>query len=662
MNRKTTYTLVAVGIIIGIVAVPALAAFLDNSVPVQGGVTLHAASGPAVNITESADVNLTAPFPASDTVRIESSAGNLTASGSDFANVTVTTINGTWTNTTDLELIGKTLTLAPDDKSNVTLGGDITAFEWRQSITADDGTPDFTYTSSIGSGSVALTGLAASTQYLAADASTGEVLDVETSDGSGDVTFSGLESGSHAVELETTAGGPTLSNPSPDGEVSSSPDELSIDVTDPDFPNDEVEVAFWLDGSNVDTVNVTSNGTVTTSSVGSIDLGAHTWAANVTDAYGQNTVEVTDFELPSNVTFRNETNASQIIAGVNLTATFYSEDGTTIVQRSDSDDDGNISLEGLPNTEFVVVIEADGYYTRRVYLESIFEQSNIYLLNSTAFPNAIDTTFVYEDRTGLFPPEETTLRVQRGVDTNGDGNFTWATVAGDFWGAAGEFPFTGETNARYRLIIENSEGVQRNLGTHIPTADGTKNIIVGQLEWPIINSTARGFAANLSTESQSILATYSDPDDDTSDVRVRVYEYNNESNEIYDENFTSGPYGTLNTPIALTENQTDQSWIVEFTAQTDDDGEVSGEVVLGGSSLALPIDPWLLGTFGWIAVTFIACLYGPRTSTLGAWVLVLFVGILATLQWVSVPGGAAAIIVAAGIAFAGTVYKEAMPG
>ncbi|MFB6198720.1 MAG: hypothetical protein ABEI52_10705, partial [Halobacteriaceae archaeon] len=100
-------------------------------------------------------------------------------------------------------------------------------------------------------------------------------------------------------------------------------------------------------------------------------------------------------------------------------------------------------------------------YDRRAYVNSIFDQQDIYLLNSTAFPTAsdeaIETRFVYEDRTGRFDQDETTLEIQRAVDKDDDGNFNWTTVAGDFWGAAGEFPFTGEYQERYRLIITNRE-------------------------------------------------------------------------------------------------------------------------------------------------------------------------------------------------------------
>lgn len=478
-------------------------------------------------------------------------------------------------------------------------------------------------------------------------------------------TYGSANLSSEAVKFDARE--PDFDNSSEDppggSTVNEDPVEFSINLTDADFATsqgDSVTATLYVEGSSVGSDTLTSNGAATvTHSVGSLGDVDYHWEA--TDDYGETGVSQTyTITTPSNITFRREDNASEIVTGTDITVTFYSEDGQTIIERSDDNQDGNISLSGLPNTEFVVTIEATGYYDRRVFIESIYDQENIYLLNTSDHGDAVDTTFVYEDRTGSFPPDETALRVQRAVDPDNDSNFTWQTVAGDYWGAAGEFPFTGEYQARYRIVIENTDtNSQRILGTHIPTSDGTKNIIVGQIQWGARNGTGRYFDAEMDTENNQINFLYVDPENETRDVRVRVHAPRNESDEIYDQNFTTGPYGELEVEIPVTNNQSEETWVVNYTADHDTHGEISGQTTVGGNPFGLPVDPWLLGTLSWVLVTFVATLYGPRTATMGAWALVGMAGVLMLFQWVTIP--VSAFIVGVAIAAGGTFYREGMP-
>jgi hypothetical protein len=394
------------------------------------------------------------------------------------------------------------------------------------------------------------------------------------------------------------------------------------------------------------------------------DLGDEvTWAVNASDGYGNVKNQTYTFRMPANITLRNETNASQRIQDKNITATFYSENGEIVIERSDDNEDGNISLSGLPNTEFVVTFSGSGWHDRRAYIESIGSQQNIYLLNSTAYPtsddSAIETTFVYEDRTSLFDQDSTTLRVQRAVDPDNDGNYTWQTVAGDYWGAAGEFPFTGEYQERYRLIIKNQQtGDQRELGTHIPTSDGVKNIIVGNIIFDAENATGTFWDAGINDNTSNLQILYTDPTNSTTDLSIKVYERGNESNTLYNRTF-AGPLGTETIAIPLTDDQEDMNWVVEFQGSSGS-GPVFGKVQVGGSAYLLPIDPTILRSFALVFVTFIMALYGPRTAVMGAWAGVLAVSGLMFLGWVDV--SIVAVTIAAVIAAGGTFYREAMPG
>jgi len=112
-----------------------------------------------------------------------------------------------------------------------------------------------------------------------------------------------------------------------------------------------------------------------------------------------------------------------------LTVRFYSADGDIAIERQT--DDGTLDMTGLPDSRFVVLVESPDHYSRRVFLESIFDQQNLYVLNETEFPRgeneAIRSRFTYVDLTGDFPRSETTIQVQRAIDLNGDGTSSGAS-------------------------------------------------------------------------------------------------------------------------------------------------------------------------------------------------------------------------------------------
>ena len=299
--------LLLVGIVLGAVLLGLVGHFaglssgaaLDNGVAIDGEVPITAPNGPTVVLTGPMDVVFPGIPDGSDTVDIVSSAGNVTVNGTDGAAVTFpdpATIEGTWTNTSSLDVIGKPITIDPGDKPPVTVSGDITQLDVHQGMAPDDATPDFVYSSSLGSGSITLNSLPANTQIAAVDPDSNQVMDVQTTDGSGQVTYTGLDSGTHTVELMTSQGGPTVDNASasPSGsEVTRFEDQtLSIDVSDPDFPDDGVTVEFFVDGSSVGTDTLTTNGTASVN-VGPLADGSHSWHVEATDEYGQNTTSST---------------------------------------------------------------------------------------------------------------------------------------------------------------------------------------------------------------------------------------------------------------------------------------------------------------------------------------------------------------------------------
>ena len=666
MKRAHLRVLVVVGFVVGVVVAGLVGAVVfDDGESVQfEDVTVQAPDGMAVTIEGQNERDGESMFPDSETVQIISTDGNISvrASGDAAVKIDNDEITGDWTRATGITAGPTWIELDPEDKQPIEIRGDVDAFEFRAGIAVDDGATDFAYEGvSGGTTQVRLSDLVADTRVVAVDAATGDYLDHATTDSAGTLELA-LPNSEHEVELVTVDGvAPQFEDASPgDGEVvPTTPDELAVTVTDDDFPSDEVDVTISLNGEEIHSETITEETRVTADVSQELALGEHQWSVEATDAYGNTNSETYDFSLPTNVTVRNEQNASQIITDANVTATFFSSAGDIVVEREDDSGDGNISMEGLPDTDFVVTVDADEHYERRAYVESIGDQQNIYLLNQTQVPaeEVTDTLFTYEDRTQRFAQADTTLRIQRAVDIDGDGEFEWQTVAGDFWGAAGEFPFIGETNARYRLVIKNqATGDQRVLGTHIPTADGVKNIIVGQIAFEAEDGTGSWFDAQLNESVGNLQIQYTDPANSTEDLSILVYERGNESNWILNET-VDGPIGTEVWELILDDEQREESWVVRFT---DSEGRVVGQLIVGGGGFPLPVDQGILEAFAITFVVFIASLYGPRTALMGAWAVVGLSGILLMFGWLNVP--VAGLTVAAAIAAGATFYREAVPG
>jgi hypothetical protein len=657
-----------VGLVAVLVVSPAAGALVNialapgDGAPQTGETTRVSNTGLEVDVHGSTNFSVNETFPSDRRINVYTTAGNISlAADADATNASVhtTNITGTWTNVTEIQAGGNWVEVYPETKARTDVRGDIDQLSLLNRSYTDDA-PDLWVEGTDGGTATVKVYDAPAGKWVAAVNESGVAVARAKADANGNATFN-VPLSSQTLTLSAVGEEPpVLSNNQPTGLISDTPNEIAVDVNDPEFADgDEVRVKIYLDGSQIHSENITSNQTVTTSNYGTLDLGDHTYNVSAEDVGGNLDTLNASFSLPANVTLRNESNASQVITGINFTATAFSEDGTTVVRKTDSNQDGNISLRGLPDTEYVITIDGQGeWYDRRVYLSSIGDQSNIYLLNSTAYPtgsdDAIETTFVYEDRTDQFPQDNTTLEIQRAVDVNDDDTFAWETVAGDFWGAAGEFPFTGQYQTRYRLVITNrNTGESRVLGTHIPTEDGIKNVIVGRIIFDAENSTGRYFDAALNQSTDNIQILYQDPTDGTTDLNITVYEQGNKSNVIYTDTF-AGPVGQKIVLVSLTGNQTESSWVVEYDATHDDDGPIFGQVPVGGGEFPLPIESDILATMVYIMTTFIMLLYGPRTATIGAWAGVLVLGGFTFFGWVSPPSLFFPALIAVGV----TLYAE----
>lgn len=494
MNRRTQAVLVALGVALAVVTPAvgsAVLAVLDGGKSVGTNVAFNKSDGPRVVAGEEFNFTTENPWTEPGQITLQP---YLNVSGPAGSQARLDQLNGTWTNLSNVDTAGGTLTVAVNDKQRVDISGGTDSLAYRN-VTLDDGVADVVYAGPDG-GTTTLTlyDVPASAEIAAVDAS-GDVLDVETATAGGVVTFT-LAQSEHTVRLQTTAGGPTVDNSSLAPNSSDSVDDpsavtLEASIDDPDFPDDEVTVEFYVDGSKVGEDTLQSAGTASYTYESTV-AGEHEWSVVATDAYGQSQSSATaTFGTPAALTIANESAPTELVdnATVELRYYFDETDGedALIVERNTSD--GTINMTGLPGDEpFVVVAEADGYYPRRIFVSSLFETQRVFLLPENK--SAVSVRFELQDYSGNYPADTTVLEIQRAL------NGTWQTVTGDRFGATGSFPAQLRYNTRHRLIVRNVEtGESRILGSFTPLTDSVETISIRAEADPTIASPIRTTAS-----------------------------------------------------------------------------------------------------------------------------------------------------------------------
>jgi hypothetical protein len=439
---------------------------------------------------------------------------------------------------------------------------------------------------------------------------------------------------------------PTLSGPQPTGTITSFDGDLEIDVSDPDFGDaegDSVTVTASNQNGQIGSTTVTSNGTATipyNALAGENDIS---WSA--TDSYGEadGSPPSQEFTTPADLYIRPEGNTSALVDGssVSIDVRFYT--GDQIYTRTTSD--GTVSLAGLPaDSRFSVVVSADGYYRRRVIIDSLYEQQSVYLLNESK--PAVEKEFVLNDVSGNFPAQSTRIYIKRSINNSTN----YRTVAADYFGATSSFATFLKTDQRYRIVIENDQGDRRTLGSYTPVAAGVEPLKIEGVG--IYQESQQGYIANASTRmvngtQRQVIVRYHDPANATSQYQVTVRERGNDSNVTYQET-VSDPVQNYSAYVDV-ENNT--NYVVNWSA-TRNGQQISGTRPVGGGDLGLriPLPEQWLGTIGLVMLVFLGSLAGERYATHLALTVVAFAGVLMYLAVIDlfIPGWWGALLIAAG--------------
>ncbi|WP_200531955.1 hypothetical protein [Halorubrum sp. LN27] len=412
---------------------------------------------------------------------------------------------------------------------------------------------------------------------------------------------------------------------------------MSINISDADFDTsqgDELTVTFYddSDGSTIGEDTLTSNGTATANWDGDVVGGENDWRVQVTDAYG-NTVqsETYTFLAPDELYIRDELSGDLLTdTDSNLTLTFYGE--TTTERRTTQD--GVAPLAGLPvNEELVVVAEADGYYNRRIILDSLTEQQNVYLLNETV--ESVEVIFTIEDRSGDFDSEDTKLYLEKAVPTE-NGTAETRIIAGDYFGL-GRFPVVLEQDSRYDLRVENREGQVYDPGSYTASIADIETINIGSIEFEPPDTDSYSVQRDVVDDDQvgdRLDFRYTDPAEKTTDFEVRVFPRSDPENATYEDSWV-GPRGNYSFSSSLNESE---AYMIEWSA-TRNGNEIGQRVPAGGSSIIpVPIGSEWLNGFAFVAVVFVASLGSPRYGSTVAMAAVGMAGMFILIGWLGVSG------------------------
>ena len=427
---------------------------------------------------------------------------------------------------------------------------------------------------------------------------------------------------------------PTLSDPEPPDEmqIQNATGNVLINVSDADFKlaqGDSVTVSA-TDGDGTSLGSTTLTGTGTASLSYSSVVGENTIQWTATDAYGNTETFTQTFETPGVIEVRNESDPGTIISTAsNITATFYGDDGETVIQKSSSN--GTIPIAGVPTTtEYVVSVNANGYRPRRVRLTNLFDQRSVYLLSDSA--DAANIQFELNDRTGNFP-SDSELIISKPITDNGSTEYV--DIAADSFGATGSTRFILEDNSRYLLRVKSPDGSVREIGAYTTSGAAVEPIPIGRVSvGSTIDSGAAVQTGYVTEDGQTYLrVTYADPDNQTESL---TYSVRNETGAVVEPERTVDVTDEYRATIPV--NSTDAATVNYSYTRNTEGGLVtkSGNASVGGLpgiARTWPIDEQVLSLSGYlliVGVTGLIVIRDPGVAALAGTVvasLLTFIGV-----------------------------------
>lgn len=619
-----------------LVVVPAGAVSQADTVRYGSGTHLQTDSGLAVELANDRDLPSGNPFSDSDTLQLP--GGELSAPGS--ADVRLTTeVNADTVSLRQIDATGSDVTVAPSDsRPAVSVGGDVDQFDYRRVDLGDapDGDWDFRYEGDSGQTKITISdGLPPDRRVAFIDIETEEVLAQGLTDSSGAITLT-VPNSEHLVDIAVPPNQPAYAtNPSPDDTYDADRQvELSFTAIDPESSDIDVRLYRQVEsGADQQLFSTTvTNGSEVSYSY-SAPPGETTWYAELTDGEG-----VT--ERTRNYTFRTPgiVDLYEAPPFQNL-----SQDVTVIVRQADGDyrreetvTGQELDLVNAPDDQLVIRFYDAGSALRNQTLAVNDPADNtsavIYKSNNQTYSQL----FALDDKTGIFEREETIVR----LDAFYDGSYR--SVSGDRFSAGNRAGVALLGNETYRLVVRNEDGDVRSLGdfegdtalddtpvdltvTQADTLIGTPN---GSYEWDVQFE-------DPDDGTGSIVVGFDAADDsEVDEFELTIYRRGNESQVLFSRNYGSVDEFTHTEP--LTDNQTDETWVVEWTAVINGQ-RVDARQVVGSGALEVLAgldDDWQ-EIFSVAIIILTGSLFSTRNVGVGAVVTVLVGGLLWFIGFIS---------------------------
>lgn len=470
------------------------------------------------------------------------------------------------------------------------------------------------------------------------------------------------------------SGGAALASPS---------QTLSVNLTDREFSTaqgDSVTVRFYTRGPSDATFTqagtdiLTSNGTATYSATFS-DGGEWDWYADATDDYGGTDRTDSDaglsgdqnysFKTPSEITIREETPAHGLITGSDAQVKIFEDVGEdpVIINRSDTNGDGSISLDGLPtDSRLVVRADAPNHEPRTVVLDGLYEQSTIFLLDSNAAPPPVEIKFRLSDRTGVFSGDGTQIIVSRAINESlygSSGGFEFRRVVGSDVGAQAGYTTSLQEDTRYRIRVRSESGDVRQLGSFQPENAELVTLEITKIDTELGLDDSPVVSYNVSRVNNSgtefISVAYNDSQRNTSKLYVTIYERGNESNVALANTSFDGPLGEASVSEQLTAAERDTDWVVKIVGKRSPGDDVSARIPLSNQKDIIPALPGWLRAISSIGVIWItAGLFSQINGDVGALVVAGMGGMFWFVGFV--PDGLGVGVVILAMVTAGLIY------
>jgi hypothetical protein len=360
---------------------------------------------------------------------------------------------------------------------------------------------------------------------------------------------------------------------------------------------------------------------------------------------------------PAELQVFEEANPDTLVTGVTLRVRVFGEDSVTERQITD----GTMDLTGIPSDErLVLTVSEDStndYAYRRNIVESVEQQSGVYLLNTTSNQQDVDVVFELQDRTGNYPASDTTLFIEKPIRKDFDGDGTdetrYQTIAGDLFGGTAEFTTVLEGEERYRLRLENAQGDQRMLGAYTAQLNDRVTLNVGRIS--IQANGRQSFAADVrtftndtdsdGTEEQFVRVVYVDADRRTESLDYTIR--NRTGSTLVTSQTLQGPFGEHVATYQVADQPVDATYRLTWNAtrQTDSgvDRVYSGTTFAGsvpGFFGAIPLDPRWAALLGYVSIVAVAGLVVITEPALGGLAATGWAAALTIIGIVTIPAPA----------------------